>query len=401
MAAAPFPCRDCSRRARLAVSRPRDRSRTQRRPRLTDRLSRRRYNPLRRSPRRSGGRREHRPQHRGARPGHGARTSSPPSPRRSPSGSAASAWQGEMMEWAMADERLKVEMLRFVDVFPTLRRPPRGRTATSRSTSRARAWPRRRALRWGINLTGPALAASAAGQRRRAAPDEGLRAALHRGPGRARRHPGAQGAARPRHRLHPGRARRGHHRAKPRREAYQRIYLDLLDGLAAEAAAWPAESRVDESAWGPLPRVNLSLKITSLYSQFDPLDFDRQPRRRQGPAAAHLAQGHRDRRRPQARPGAVPLQGPHARTSSRSLLDEDEFRDCRDVGIVLQAYLRDTERDLEPPARLGARPRHAVHRAPGQGGLLGLRDVIAAPAAAGRCRSSRSKWRDRRHATSS
>ncbi|MEI6448660.1 MAG: hypothetical protein WCP98_01755, partial [Actinomycetes bacterium] len=30
-------------------------------------------------------------------------------------------WQGEMMEWAMADERLKVEMLRFVDVFPTLR----------------------------------------------------------------------------------------------------------------------------------------------------------------------------------------------------------------------------------------------------------------------------------------
>ena len=32
--------------------------------------------------------------------------------------------QGEMMEWAMADERLKVEMLRFVDVFPTLRSRP-------------------------------------------------------------------------------------------------------------------------------------------------------------------------------------------------------------------------------------------------------------------------------------
>lgn len=29
--------------------------------------------------------------------------------------------QGDLMEWAMADERLKVEMLRFVDVFPTLR----------------------------------------------------------------------------------------------------------------------------------------------------------------------------------------------------------------------------------------------------------------------------------------
>ena len=26
-----------------------------------------------------------------------------------------------MMDWAMADERLKVELFRFVDVFPTLR----------------------------------------------------------------------------------------------------------------------------------------------------------------------------------------------------------------------------------------------------------------------------------------
>ena len=32
--------------------------------------------------------------------------------------------QGEVMEWAMADEHLKVEMLRFVDVFPTLRSRP-------------------------------------------------------------------------------------------------------------------------------------------------------------------------------------------------------------------------------------------------------------------------------------
>ena len=34
-------------------------------------------------------------------------------------------WQSEMMEWAMADERLKVEMLRFVDVFPHAAQPPR------------------------------------------------------------------------------------------------------------------------------------------------------------------------------------------------------------------------------------------------------------------------------------
>ena len=38
-----------------------------------------------------------------------------------PSVLSSERWQGEMMEWAMADELLKVELLRFVDVFPTLR----------------------------------------------------------------------------------------------------------------------------------------------------------------------------------------------------------------------------------------------------------------------------------------
>src|SRR5271157_5672786 len=40
--------------------------------------------------------------------------------RTRPSLLSQSRWQGEMMDWAMADERLKVELFRFVDVFPTL-----------------------------------------------------------------------------------------------------------------------------------------------------------------------------------------------------------------------------------------------------------------------------------------
>ena len=31
---------------------------------------------------------------------------------------------------------------------------------------------------------------------------------------------------------------------------------------------------LDAGPWGELPRVNVSLKITSLYSQIDPMDFD-------------------------------------------------------------------------------------------------------------------------------
>jgi RHH-type proline utilization regulon transcriptional repressor/proline dehydrogenase/delta 1-pyrroline-5-carboxylate dehydrogenase len=55
--------------------------------------------------------------------------------------------------------------------------------------------------------------------------------------------------------------------------AYQQRYLDLLDDLTRETAAWPAEPAVEHAAWGALPRVNVSIKITSLYSQIDPLDF--------------------------------------------------------------------------------------------------------------------------------
>ena len=62
-------------------------------------------------------------------------------------------WQGEMMEWAMSDERLKVEMLRFVDVFPTLRnRSDISRHLREYFARRGVASPK--VLRWGINLTG-------------------------------------------------------------------------------------------------------------------------------------------------------------------------------------------------------------------------------------------------------
>jgi RHH-type proline utilization regulon transcriptional repressor/proline dehydrogenase/delta 1-pyrroline-5-carboxylate dehydrogenase len=62
-------------------------------------------------------------------------------------------WQSEMMEWAMADERLKVEMLRFVDVFPTLRsRREMSRHLREYFAGQGVAAPK--VLRWGISLVG-------------------------------------------------------------------------------------------------------------------------------------------------------------------------------------------------------------------------------------------------------
>ena len=70
-----------------------------------------------------------------------------------PSLLSSERWQGEMMEWAMADERLKVEMLRFVDVFPTLRsRREMSRHLREYFVRQDVATPK--VLRWGVGLAG-------------------------------------------------------------------------------------------------------------------------------------------------------------------------------------------------------------------------------------------------------
>jgi RHH-type proline utilization regulon transcriptional repressor/proline dehydrogenase/delta 1-pyrroline-5-carboxylate dehydrogenase len=129
-------------------------------------------------------------------------------------------------------------------------------------------------------------------------------------------------------------------------EKYQAEYLALIDGLCRAVNSWPAVDLIDRDPSGPLPRVNLSIKLSSLFSQFDPID----------PAGTSGAV--RERLRPilsaARRHGAfinfdmeqysfkdVTLQ------IFREILEEDEFRGWPDVGIAIQAYLRDTARDLE------------------------------------------------------
>ena len=209
-----------------------------------------------------------------------------------------------MMDWAMGDERLKVEMLRFVDVYPTLRdRSEVARHLREYFARQGVATPK--ALRWGVNL---------AAQRSPVAPlaNAVIRRQMK---GFAQRFivgrdaADATGALRDLRRegmgftldvLGEGSV------SEAEAEAYQRTYLGLIDGLAEEARSWPAVPVVDDSAWGPLPRVDLSLKITSLYSQIDPVDFDGQRRRRQGATAPDRAP--RDGRR----------RGAHRSTSSSS-----------------------------------------------------------------------------------
>ena len=253
-------------------------------------------------------------------------------------------WQSEVMEWAMADERLKVEMLRFVDVFPALH----GRRDMSRHlreyfVRQGVAAPK--VLRWGVSLTGDRspVAPLASSVIKRQMRGFAQRFIVGRDAGSA---------------IPALKALRDHGTgftldvlgeasvSESEALAYQQTYLALLDGLCAAAASWTPVPVVDESSWGAVPRVNLSLKVTSLYSQVDALDF--------GGSVAAV----KDRLRPIFRKAietgaALTLDLEQFRYRDltfavfTSLLDEDEFRNYDDAGVVLQAYLRDAAHDLD------------------------------------------------------
>jgi RHH-type proline utilization regulon transcriptional repressor/proline dehydrogenase/delta 1-pyrroline-5-carboxylate dehydrogenase len=133
-------------------------------------------------------------------------------------------------------------------------------------------------------------------------------------------------------------------------QRYMEEYLHLIAGLAEQVNRWPAVDQIDRDERGSLPRVNVSLKLSSLYSQFDPIDPG-------GTARAVLAR-LRPILRAARRHGAfvnVDMEQYAYKDVTlllfRAVLGEDEFRDWPDVGIAIQAYLRDCERDLEDLAR--------------------------------------------------
>jgi RHH-type proline utilization regulon transcriptional repressor/proline dehydrogenase/delta 1-pyrroline-5-carboxylate dehydrogenase len=125
----------------------------------------------------------------------------------------------------------------------------------------------------------------------------------------------------------------------------QKQYLDLLAGLTSEVNTWPEVESIDRDDRGPLPRVNVSVKLSALFSQFDPIDPEGTTRS----VCARLRPILSLARRTGAFVNFDMEQYSFKDTTLRifrEVLTEPEFRDWPHVGIAIQAYLRDTERDL-------------------------------------------------------
>ncbi|MFO0840363.1 MAG: L-glutamate gamma-semialdehyde dehydrogenase [Phycisphaerae bacterium] len=127
-------------------------------------------------------------------------------------------------------------------------------------------------------------------------------------------------------------------------ETYQQIYLNLIRELNRDAPSWATVPQIDQADGKPIPRVNVSVKLSSLYSQFDPIDPSKsmavakerlRPLLREAMAGgAHL---HIDMEHYGFKDLTLAL--------CRDMFMEPEFRDYPHFGIVLQAYLRECERD--------------------------------------------------------
>jgi RHH-type proline utilization regulon transcriptional repressor/proline dehydrogenase/delta 1-pyrroline-5-carboxylate dehydrogenase len=125
-------------------------------------------------------------------------------------------------------------------------------------------------------------------------------------------------------------------------DEYAARYLDLLEKLARETKGWSDPLGKNSELF---PVVNLSVKISALYSQISPAD----------PADAinHLAPKLRPLLRRARELGAFinfDMESYAHKNITlelfKTIFTEEEFKDWPHAGIVIQAYLRDSEADL-------------------------------------------------------
>jgi RHH-type proline utilization regulon transcriptional repressor/proline dehydrogenase/delta 1-pyrroline-5-carboxylate dehydrogenase len=253
-------------------------------------------------------------------------------------------WDQRLMEWTMGDDAVKVQLFRFIDVLPLLD----GSEAVNRHLHEYFSEAADRLPRWlqfavrhmpANGWAGKLLARSARWNAKRLARRfiAGADAADALG---------AIQALRERNLTFTvdllGEATVTEHEA----DQYQAQYFGLVTGLSDAVNSWPPIEQIDFDETGPLPRTNLSVKLSSLFSQFDPID----PK---GTSAAVLA-----KLRPilaLARSRGVFINVDMEQYAFKDVtldifkdvLLDPEFRDWPDVGIAMQAYLRDTAADLE------------------------------------------------------
>jgi RHH-type proline utilization regulon transcriptional repressor/proline dehydrogenase/delta 1-pyrroline-5-carboxylate dehydrogenase len=247
---------------------------------------------------------------------------------------------GTLMEWSMRDEHFKTQLFRFVDVLPTL-------TSSSEVAKHLKEYlgddevKLSPALRMGLKaaggmswLFGSGIKAQVTGMARQfmlGDDDKEIVATLKK--------------------LHEqniaftvdilGETVVSESEA----DLYARRYLDLMDLLAREISKWQRPCKSNESLRGQLPPLNVSVKISALYSQIQPTDPDT--------AIDRISARLRPILRRAKELGAFinfdmesyVLKDLTLRLF-KTIFSESEFASGPACGLAMQAYLKDCETDL-------------------------------------------------------
>jgi RHH-type proline utilization regulon transcriptional repressor/proline dehydrogenase/delta 1-pyrroline-5-carboxylate dehydrogenase len=261
-------------------------------------------------------------------------------------------WDERLMEWTMADEALKVQLFRFVDVLPMLKDPAEIarhlREYFGEVHEHLSGW-----MRLGLRLMpqrgGLASVVARVAYRsaerlaRRFIAGTNLQEVLQAIAQLRRKSLGftvdllGEAAI-----------------TEVESDRYRDEYLHLVEGLGREVNRWDAIDLIDRDEAGPIPRVNVSVKLSSLYSQFDPID------------PAGTTRTVLDRLRPILRAARsnrafvnIDMEQYSYKDLTlrifRQVFEEEEFRGWTDVGIAIQAYLKSCRHDLEELARWAER----------------------------------------------
>ncbi|BAY77826.1 putative delta-1-pyrroline-5-carboxylate dehydrogenase [Nostoc linckia NIES-25] len=129
-------------------------------------------------------------------------------------------------------------------------------------------------------------------------------------------------------------------------QSYLERYLELMQQLVEASKNWAVIPAIDEADGELLPKVQVSVKLTAFYSQFDPLDAKGSEERVSDRIRILL-------RRAKELGAAVHFDMEQYAYKDitlnilKKLLLEEEFRQRTDIGITIQAYLRDSEEDVK------------------------------------------------------
>jgi RHH-type proline utilization regulon transcriptional repressor/proline dehydrogenase/delta 1-pyrroline-5-carboxylate dehydrogenase len=258
-------------------------------------------------------------------------------------------WSSQLIDWAMKDSAFKVQLFRFVDVFPMLiGRPDETAAETAHSPSRGLVYDYLLDYLHQPGVTVPpgmGLGLRAGGlakglfARTVANQIEAMAANFIAGTD------AASALATLRQRWSAGMAFSVDLLGEicvsdEEARRYQQRYLDLIATLPGEAARWPANPRLETDHLGPVPRTNVSLKISALDARTDAIDFEGSIRRLLAALRPMLEAAARQR---------VLINFDMEQSALKDLTLELFCRCCETIdfpaGLALQAYLRSGRED--------------------------------------------------------